>query len=263
MDYQSEFIRSFNKFSGKHRRDQVFSDFVIMASASLHNAVAPSDELEDEYMQVVKKYDRAELEKFAELLAFVVNGLEQRVCDFLGELYMSLELGNARAGQFFTPWHISKMMAMISYGGELASMDKEFITLSDPACGAGCMPIAFVEVMREAGHNPQQKLWVQCWDIDSTTARMCFIQLALLHIPAEIVIGNSLTMEVRRVMRTPAHHLGFWSSRLKAHQFDDAGRELLSLTDNDSSSKVVDDGPVTALAKPSVVSEKGQFELFN
>ena len=164
MDYQDEFIKCFNSFGAKHRRDQVFADFIIMASTSLHNAVAHNEELEEEYMQVVKKYNHAELHSFTKLLAMVVDGLEGGVCDFLGALYMSLELGNDRAGQFFTPWGVSKMMADISYSADLAKMDQQFITLSDPACGAGCMPIAFAEVMREVGCNPQQKLWVQCWD---------------------------------------------------------------------------------------------------
>lgn len=43
---------------------------------------------------------------------------------------------------------------------------------------------------------------------------MCYLQLSLLHIPAEIVHGNALSLEVFRVMRTPAHHLGLWSFKL-------------------------------------------------
>lgn len=258
MEYKEQFLKCFNGFGGKYRRDQVFSDFIIMASASLHNAVAYNDELEDEYMQVVKKYGRDELQRFSEMLSIVVMGLDCWICDFLGDLYMSLELGNSRAGQFFTPWHVSKLMAQITHGDGLANMDKEFITLSDPACGAGCMPIAFAEVMREAGHNPQKKLWVQCWEVDSTTARMCYIQLALLHIPAEIVIGNSLTLEVRQVMRTPAHYLGFWSSKLAGY---DNEQEAIELCTSGALSESIDVEPITVVKKPNIIVEGQQFAM--
>ena len=105
-------------------------------------------------------------------------------------------------------------MAALTHGETLKLIDKPFVTLSEPACGSGSMCIAFAETMRENGYNPQQQLWVQCWDIDQLAAEMCYLQLSLLHIPAEIVIGDTLSLEVRSVMRTPAHHLGFWDSKL-------------------------------------------------
>ncbi|MFC6570149.1 hypothetical protein [Actinoplanes utahensis] len=197
--------------------------------------MAYSQEIEDQYMQVVKKYDKEELDLFAKLLTMVVNGLDGSVCDFLGELYMSLELGIIGQGSFLRPWPVSKLMAFITYSDQLKAIEGDFITLSDPAAGAGCMPMAFAEIMREQGHNPQKRLWVQCWDIDSTAAGMCYIQLALLHIPAEVVIGNSLTLEVRRVMRTPAHYLGMWDEKLRQYEQnqDDlaASRALMDLVE--------------------------------
>ncbi|MGP0897066.1 SAM-dependent DNA methyltransferase, partial [Serratia sp. CY83726] len=42
-------------------------------------------------------------------------------------------------------------------------------------------------------------------DIDPVAARMCYIQLSLLGIPARVVIGNSLTLKYQREMYTP-----FW-----------------------------------------------------
>lgn len=256
MDYKKQFIKFFNDFGAKHGRYQVFSDFITMGSASLHNAVRHCDDLEREYMRLVERYSKAELERFCQMLSFVVMGLEVKVCDFLGDIFMSLELGNARAGQFFTPWDVSKMMASICHGESLASMDKDFITLSDPACGAGCMPIAFSETMKEQGKNPQQQLWVQCWDVDALVARMCYIQLSLLHIPAEIVIGNSLSLEVTRIMRTPAHYLGFWSSKLARNSAENEALELVSKSTPSEQGK-----PIIIQDMPRFVVEEGQFEL--
>ncbi|MGB0438516.1 MAG: N-6 adenine-specific DNA methylase, partial [Paracoccaceae bacterium] len=31
-----------------------------------------------------------------------------------------------------------------------------------------------------------------------------------------IVVGNTLSLEVREIWHTPAHHMGLWSSRLKS-----------------------------------------------
>jgi len=53
-------------------------------------------------------------------------------------------------------------------------------------------------------------MWVQAWDIDRTAALMCYLQLSLWHIPAEIIVGNTLSLEVREVFYTPAHYMGNW-----------------------------------------------------
>ncbi|HEF8783819.1 TPA: hypothetical protein QH450_000699 [Providencia alcalifaciens] len=41
-----------------------------------------------------------------------------------------------------------------------------------------------------------------CTDIDEVAARMCYLQLALLGVPAIVNIGNSLTL-VRQTLHTP------------------------------------------------------------
>ncbi len=68
------------------------------------------------------------------------------------------------------------------------------------------------------GHNPAHKLWVQCVDVDRLASLMCYLQLSLWHVPAEVVIGNSLTMEVRQKLYTPAHYMGGWDMRLHCRQ---------------------------------------------
>lgn len=128
---------------------------------------------------------------------------------------MELELGNDHTGQFFTPSDVSLTMAQMLYGDELKSIEKPFITLSKPACGAGGMVLAFVKVLISHGHNPAEKQWVQCIDVDRLASLMCYLQLSLWNIPAEIVIGNTLTMDFREVLYTPAHYMGCWDMRLQ------------------------------------------------
>ncbi|ATF09876.1 hypothetical protein [Candidatus Enterovibrio altilux] len=50
------------------------------------------------------------------LLAEVVMGLEAYHCDFLSSVFMDLELGSDRMGQFFIPFEVSRMISMIVHG---------------------------------------------------------------------------------------------------------------------------------------------------
>lgn len=69
--------------------------------------------------------------------------------------------------------------------------------------------------MITAGHNPAERLWVQAIDVDRMAALMCYIQLSLWNVPAEVIVGNTLSWEIREVWYTPAHHLGLWKYRLR------------------------------------------------
>ena len=97
----------------------------------------------------LKKLAHAEQNKFAELLAEVIMGMEQNPDqDFLGELYMLCELGNDASGQFFTPYDVCRCMVEISGGSDPAAENAGFFSVSDPACGAGALLIAFANLCR-------------------------------------------------------------------------------------------------------------------
>ncbi|MEE9363095.1 MAG: N-6 DNA methylase [Cellulophaga sp.] len=227
-DKQS-FIKIFNSIAKHKHRYMVFSDFVTMSAIALHNAVNKSETLEAEYMEIVGKYSKEEACKMSELLANLIELLEPEPRDILGGLYMELELGNTNNGQFFTPPDISLLLAQLSYGDELENLEKPFITLCEPACGAGGMVLAFVKIMLNHKHNPAEKLWVQCTDIDRVAGLMCYLQLSLWHVPAEIVIGNTLSMEFREVYYTPAYYLGNWDTKLKLQEQEKAIKSILEL----------------------------------
>ena len=208
------FIDTFNGIAHHRHRYEVFKDFVTMAAISLHNAVRKSAHLEDEYLAVAKRYTREELEAFSTLLGILVNLLEPTPQDILGELFMALNLGNERTGQFFTPNPISLLMAQINLAAQ-SSEDRAFVKLCEPACGAGGMVLAFARCLIDSGKNPAQAMWARCQDIDRLAALMCFIQLSLWNIPAVVVVGDTLANEEREVFYTPAHYLGFWDVKLK------------------------------------------------
>ena len=223
-----EFVRSFNRIASHRHRYEVFRDFVTMAAISMHNAIHRNAAFEDEYLKIVKRYESDQVTEFCVLLAKLVVLLDTEPQDVLGPLYMELELGNTNTGQFFTPHEISELMARLTYGEELRILSRPFITLSEPACGAGGMVLAFVKVMISHGHDPAQRLWVQCQDVDRTAALMCYLQLALWNVPAVVIVGNTLSMEVREVFYTPAHYLGLWEYRLRRRDDEEAAMALVT-----------------------------------
>ncbi|MGO2570659.1 MAG: N-6 DNA methylase, partial [Serratia proteamaculans] len=77
------------------------------------------------------------------------------------------------------------------------------------------MVIAAAEHLLSKGYNPQQALYIRCTDIDPLAADMCFIQLALLGLPASVYTGNTLTMKMFKVRHTPMYYANDWSERLR------------------------------------------------
>lgn len=65
------------------------------------------------------------------------------------------------------------------------------------------MVIAFAGVMAEQGVYYQDKLFPSCMDIDPVAAHMCYLQLSYQGIPAEVVIANTLTLNVDGIMVCP------------------------------------------------------------
>lgn len=223
------FVKEFNNLARHKHRYEVFRDFVTVGALSVHNSFRGPryDELEAEYLQIAGRYDREEMEGFARLLGILVALLDAEPRDILGQLYMSLELGNTNTGQFFTPPEVSELMARITFGDGAEHVDKPFITLCEPACGAGGMVLAFVKVMLEKGWNPVDRVWVQAQDIDRTAALMCYLQLALWHVPAAVVVGNTIAVEAREVFYTPAHYLGFWPNKLARRGAERQAQEVI------------------------------------
>lgn len=206
---------------------RVFADFVELSCLALSNAVdkAQFDVREARYHEIRKGYAREEFVRFAEMLGLLTLTMEQAgFDDVLGGLYMELELGNARSGQFFTPYNVSQMMASMMVGDPPEMPPHGFIDAIEPACGAGGMVVAMADALRQAGVDHQRCLHVTCIDIDLRCVHMTYLQTSLLHIPAIVVHGNSLSGEVWDRWYTPAHVLGGWRDRLEVRREAQAHR---------------------------------------
>ena len=221
-DHQKELVKIFERLAaGRHSRWQVFADFCEMAAISFSNAVdlTQREAREAEYMKIVKKYDRNEVELFPQALGQVVLALEKNFGDVLGRTFHDLELHNKWAGQFFTPYDVSRMMAKMTIGdgADLRARiaQRGFVTAQEPAVGSGAMVIALAEGMRDAGINYQEHLHVSAVDVDLKCVHMAYVQFSLLHIPAIITHGDSLALKEYSHWHTPAHILDGWNEKFQ------------------------------------------------
>lgn len=213
-----EFAKLIGKLSHRWHSWEVFRDFCEMAALSLSQAVMYKQEREERYLRTVGRYRKDEVAMLCELLPITVEALEGEMTDFLGEMFMSLELHSHWHGQYFTPEPICRMMARMNLCDGLGDIIKSrgYVTLQEPACGAGAMVIAFAHEMRDLGFNPQRQLHVTAIDVESTAAHMAYIQFSLLGLPAIVLLGNTLSAEMRERFDTLFHWSGNWEYKLRA-----------------------------------------------
>lgn len=186
----------------KHDNLRVFQDFVEIAACSLSR---PFINREDRYFAIYSRYTDDEMQIFHQMGQILLNELECEPQDILGQCYMQLELANKQRGQCFTPLSIGNLMANVLFNQEIKQHG--YYTLNEPTCGSGALIIAFCENMRKKGYNPQTQLRVLAQDIDLKSVQMCFVQLSLLGISAQINHANPLTGEVMDSYFTPFYYL--------------------------------------------------------
>lgn len=153
--------------------------------------------------------------------------------DFLGKMFMRLDLGNRSAGQFFTPYHVCELMAEVVATNALEKIEQYgYISINDPCCGAGATLIAGVHVIRkqlehcEPPRNYQNHILVVAQDVDEIVGLMCYIQISLLGLAGFIKIGNSITDPIstddssEKYWYTPMYFSDVWSTRRMLRQIN-------------------------------------------
>lgn len=198
QDREKEFLKLFDKLTYSRSSWQVWEDLMTVMACSISNAVDREPDRfkrrEEQYERAIKRLGGVEIP--AQMLGIITIALEKNPDqDFLGSLYMNLNLGSHWHGQFFTPYNVSRMMAEMNFSGEAKAEAerKGYISVCDPCVGAGAMLIAAANAMRRAKVNYQTQAVFVGQDIDSVVAKMAYIQLSLLGCPGYIIVGNSLT----------------------------------------------------------------------
>lgn len=195
-EHQRNIARSFDRLSQRHARWTVWADFVTMAAIEISNAVDCSNKAHrtEMYRSIAKRYSADEHQLLGEMFTEVVLGMEEKTDqDFLGELFMTLELGNDHNGQFFTPYCVCTMMAQMNSTDLKQRIEQDrWISVNDCACGAGALLVAFANECTRQEINFQTSVLFTAQDIDLISGCMCYIQLSLLGCPGYVVIGDTL-----------------------------------------------------------------------
>lgn len=200
---QTAFSKAFQPLGERHQRWQVWADFIVASAISLAAPFDPPNtekwkERDAEFKSIMGRYTEAERRVFVELLQIMMQALEDEPeQDFLGEMFMMLELSNHWKGQFFTPYDVCRMMVEMTMQDVAARIEqKGWVGICDPACGAGALLVAARNYLQRnpcgklLGH--QQTLFV-AQDIDRVAALMCYLQLSLLGCAGYVVVGNTIT----------------------------------------------------------------------
>lgn len=223
-----QFVSVFMDTARNLRRWEVFSDFITLAASELDMARIRTPENIERSREICTKYSESDISNLHTLFCLMVCALEAKFHDFLGAIFMELELGDDRNGQYFTPYHLQSLLARLLMPDVDETIRREgFVTVSDPASGAAGMIVAYAEYLLEAGYNPSEHMFGSCIDIDPIAADMAFIQLSLLGIPAEVVTGNTLTMQLNRVRYTPVYYINNFEKRLDDQRRINAMREFM------------------------------------
>lgn len=220
-DLEKQFIGLLKTIESERRLDRVFFDFVEMAVIAISNGVDRSQFAEREaiWEETAARYTKDENRVFGKCLGLLTKIMDQGFGDHLGQLYMSLDLGNDRLGQYFSPYDLSLLSArMILDESSVAQKieGKGFVSLYEPTVGGGGMVIAAAQVIKDMGFNPQQQLHVTCQDVDITAVYMTYLQLSLFGIPAVVIHGDVLKLEERSHWYTPFQIMHGWSRKLRS-----------------------------------------------
>lgn len=210
-----DILKLLDKGTYRVNRHEFLSDVFECGAIAISNQFdkPQAAEREKKYLNIINKYDKDMqqliCEIFAKIYVLLTHQIDCGFNDYLGELYMSSETSNRKAGQFFTPYHLSKMCAEVSIDektvNEYIEQDK-ILTLNEPACGAGGMIIAAVDVLyNKYQFNYSRNLVVECSDIDSRCIHMAYLQLSLAGVPAIIYQRDTLTMQTWQRWETPAY----------------------------------------------------------
>ena len=153
--------------------------------------------------------------------------------DFLGKMYMDLELGNRSSGQFFTPYNVCELMAEMTVQDAVEKISGQgYVSIYDPCCGAGATLIAGANAIRKELEKDKQQLNYQnhvlviAQDIDEVVALMCYIQISLLGLAGFVKVGNSITNPIstddsfENYWYTPMYFSDVWKTRRTIKQIN-------------------------------------------
>ncbi len=208
-----EIIKQIERSAYKVNKSKLITDVFECGALAISNQVdfTKYDEREERYKQIMKSYGPQERELIAEIFGKIFALLSSVVYDdgvfndYLGDLFMRCNQGEKKAGQFFTPYHVSKFMAEMAVTDDKIK-DGEILTLNDCCCGGGGMLVAALDVLKNRyGVNYARDCFIDAGDIDERCVHMTYLQLSLAGVPAIVKHQDTLTRKLWSVWKTPAY----------------------------------------------------------
>lgn len=204
-------IKNLEAFQYNHGLQSVLSDCLRLWSIKVSNAFDIDFKRVKQRLiisrEIIKKYTPAELviieQSYFDLVELLLPMTKsEKFDDYLGELYMATDSANKKAGQYFTPYQLSQLMAQITIDEDL--IKKEIITVNEPTCGSGGSILAFLEELLKKDVNYTSRVLVVAQDIDIRCVNMCYLQLAFAGVPAVVLHGDTLSYHFWDMWITPA-----------------------------------------------------------
>lgn len=209
----NEIIKQIERAAYSVSKSKLISDVFECGAIAISNGITfnKSEKREERYKQIMKTYKPSERELIADIFGKIFALLSSVVYDngvfndYLGDLFMRCEQGEKRAGQFFTPYHVSRCMAEMTITDDKIKQG-EIVTINDCCCGGGGMLIAALDVLKNRyGVNYARDCFIDAGDIDERCVHMTYLQLSLAGVPAIIKHQDALTRELWGVWKTPAY----------------------------------------------------------
>jgi len=120
--------------NGKYDTKKIFQDVVSLETYFINAFLIGKKEYAEEFDKLMGFYTLKEQQQMWEILLelAVLYQKQKEANDILGEIYNRLQLHNQRLGQFFTPTHISDLIAKINGIDEEKLKESGYITLHEP-----------------------------------------------------------------------------------------------------------------------------------
>lgn len=187
---------------------EVFRSFLECSALSIYNSFARKQEIENQYMTIVKKYGKENMQIFAECFGIITMLFEQERRDYVGEIFAEIGgLDSRGKGQVFTPISIATFMAKTTYTEDYITKKfkmNHIVSMLEPSAGSGVFLVATANVLKdEFNINYQECLYLEAWELDSSVFYGLYLQASLMGFSGRIINGNTLSMEKYREWVTP------------------------------------------------------------
>jgi len=210
-----EIMKLIDNSTYRINKSKLISDVFECGALAISNKVdfTQYDEREQRYLEIIKTYKPDEQKLIADIFTKIFCLCSSVVYDdgvfgdYLGELFMKCNLGNKNAGQYFTPYHVSKMMAKMTITDDKIKQN-EILTINDCCCGGGGMLLAALDVLKnDYDVNYARNCFIDAGDIDIRCVHMTYLQLSLAGVPALVKHQDVFSRELWSIWKR--RHLFF------------------------------------------------------